>query len=81
MDLLSSLVDYCSRDETKAQLESRVFTPVLQYLSDKFSWGVRLFQAVAILVFIQTIILLWLLMREMRRPSLVSRLAPPLPVF
>lgn len=68
--VVHNVVDYCSKEETRAQLESRVLAPTLQYLGEKFSWGVRLFQAVAVLVFIQTIILLWLLARELRRPPL-----------
>lgn len=69
--VLDSVVDYCSKEETRARLESKVLVPVMQYLADKFSWGVRLFQAIAVLVFIQTVLLLWLLAREMRRPPLL----------
>lgn len=68
--LMDSVVEYCTKEETRAQLESRVLGPALQYVADKFSWGVRLFQAVAVLVLVQTLILLWLLMRELRRPPL-----------
>ena len=68
--VLDSLMDYCTKEETREQLESKVLAPVLQYVADKFSWGVRLFQAVAVLVLIQTVILLWLLFRELRRPPL-----------
>jgi hypothetical protein len=68
--LMDSVVEYCTKDETRAQLESKFLGPALQYVADKFSWGVRLFQAVAVLVLIQTLILLWLLMRELRRPPL-----------
>lgn len=66
-DVLTKVVDYCARDETKAKLEAGVLAPAMQYLADKFSWGVRLFQAVAILVFVQTLMLLWLLFRDVRR--------------
>lgn len=65
---LSKVVDYCSRDETRQRLESQLLAPVMKYLADKFSWGVRLFQAVAILVFMQTMLLLWLLWRSCRAP-------------
>lgn len=70
--VMHNVVDYCSKEETRAQLETKVLSPVLQYLADKFAWGVRLFQAVAVLVFIQTLVLLWLLFREMRRPVLLA---------
>ena len=65
--VLNSLADYCGKQETRESLESRVLAPVTQYLAAKFSWTVRLFQVVAVLVFVQTIILLWLLVREVRR--------------
>ena len=71
-NVMGKVVDYCSKEETRAQLESKVLSPVMQYLADKFAWGVRLFQAVAVLVFIQTLVLLWLLFREMRRPALLA---------
>lgn len=70
--VVHNVVDYCSKEETRAHLESKVLAPVLQYLADKFSWGVRLFQAVAVLVFIQTLILVWLLWREVRRPPIIT---------
>lgn len=68
--VMDNVVKYCSRDSTRETLESKLFAPAVQYLAEKFSWSVRLFQAVAILVLIQTIILLWLLAREIRRPPL-----------
>lgn len=66
--LVSNVVDYCSREDTRTQLESRVLAPMMRYLTDKFAWCVRLFQAVAVLVLVQTLLLLWLLARELRRP-------------
>lgn len=65
-DTLTKVVEYCTKDETRVKLESQVLAPVLKYLGDKFAWSVRLFQAIAILVFIQTLMLLWLLFREHR---------------
>lgn len=70
-DMVTKVVDYCGRDETRAKLESQVLAPVMKYLADKFAWGVRLFQAVAILVFVQTIILLWLMVRHVRAPPVL----------
>lgn len=70
-DVVTKVVDYCGRDETRARLESQVLAPVMKYLADKFAWGVRLFQAVAILVFVQTIILLWMLVRDARAPPVL----------
>lgn len=65
--LVRNVVDYCSREDTRARLETQVVSPMMQYLADKFAWSVRVFQAVAVLVFIQTLVLLWLLVREVRR--------------
>lgn len=70
--VLDQVVHYVSKEETREQLESKVLSPVMQYLAVKFSWGVRLFQVIAVLVFIQTLILLWLLFREMRRPPILT---------
>lgn len=69
--LIQSVVDLCNREDTREVLETRVVTPLVHYLAERFAWTVRLFQVVAVLVFFQTIILLWLLMREVRRPPLV----------
>lgn len=68
---LDQFIDYCSRDKEK--LETRVLRPALQYLAERFSWGIRIFQAVAVLVLIQTVVLLWILLREARimRPASV----------
>lgn len=66
-DVMGKIVDYCSRDETKLALESRVVAPALTYLADKFAWGVHVFQIVAVLVLVQTLLLLWLLVRDAKR--------------
>lgn len=58
---IDQFVDYCARDKEK--LEARVLRPALQYLAERFSWGIRIFQAVAVLVLIQTGVLLWILLR------------------
>lgn len=60
---MDNVVEYCSKSETREQLEAKVLAPVVRYLADKFSWGVRLFQLVVILVFIQTLALFWLMSR------------------
>lgn len=65
---MDSVVDYCSRESTRERLENRVLAPLMQYLSDRFAWSVRVFQAIALLVLLQTLILVWLLVREVRRP-------------
>jgi hypothetical protein len=66
--LIDTLFEYCSRAETREALESKVITPLVRYLAERFSWAVRVFQIVAVLVFSQTLMLVWLLAREIRRP-------------
>jgi hypothetical protein len=66
--VVDKVVEYCSRDDTRSRLEAKVLAPAVRYVADKFAWGVRVFQVVAVLVLIQTLVLLWLLVRDMRRP-------------
>lgn len=64
--LLDHFIEYCSKDESRKKLEARVLRPALQYLAERFAWGIRVFQAVAVLVLIQTVVLLWVVLRESR---------------
>ena len=64
--VVDQFIEYCSRDTSREKLETRVLRPMLQYLAERFAWGIRVFQAVAILVLIQTVVLLWVLLREAR---------------
>ena len=66
-EVLEKFVDYVSRDETRAVLDSRIVQPALRYVSERLKWCVWVFQAVAVLVLLQTCLLLWLLFRESRR--------------
>lgn len=66
---VSKVAEYCAQDETRAKLEARIVGPALRYLTDRFAWGVRLVQAVVVLVFVQTLILVWLLVRDVRRAA------------
>lgn len=66
---VDNLVEYCSREDTRRRLEAGVVDPAARYVAHRFAWGVRLFQAVALLVLLQTLILLWLLLREVRRAA------------
>ncbi len=65
--LLDGVIEYCNRDDTRAAFEAKIVSPVLGYLGDRFSWMVRMFQVVAVLVMVQTAMLLWLLYREIRK--------------
>ena len=59
--VVHNVTEYCSREDTRRRLEAQVLAPLLSYLGERFAWGVRLFQVVAVLVLIQTLVLLWLL--------------------
>jgi hypothetical protein len=65
--VVSKVVEVCCKDETRSKLEDKVLAPAVAYVADRFSWGVRVFQVVAVLVLIQTVLLLWLILRDLRR--------------
>ena len=58
--------EYVSKDETRTLLENKLLHPVLSYLGERFAWCVRIFHAIAVLLVLQTVILLWLLVRSLR---------------
>ena len=64
--LVDSVVQYCSRDETRLLLERKIVEPVVRYLTERFQFGLKLFQAIALLVAVQTIVLLWICVRLLR---------------
>lgn len=64
---LSSVVSYCAAEETRRELEAKFVAPVLERVSARFSWAARLFQALALLLCVQTLLLAWLLVRVARR--------------
>lgn len=64
--LVDSFVQYCSRDETRLLLERKIVEPAVRYLTERFQFGLKLFQAIALLVAVQTIVLLWICVRLLR---------------
>lgn len=71
-DVVDRFVEYVSRDgEARAVLDTRVVQPaleaVMRFVNERLRWCVWVFQAVALLVLLQTCILLWLLFRECKR--------------
>lgn len=64
--LIEKFVDYCSQDETRVALERKFLKPVIEYLSERFAWTLKAFQALTILVAVQTLLLIWLLFRSYR---------------
>ena len=65
--VLDAVDDYVRRDDTRATLQARVVQPAMKFLGERLGWCVWVFQAVAVLVLLQTVILVWLLVREARR--------------
>lgn len=64
---LNKVVDYCSTAEVRQELNDKVLNPLLAHAGERFAWAARLFQIVAALVLVQTLLLLWLLVRDARR--------------
>lgn len=64
--LIEKFVDYCSQDETREALERKLLKPVTEYLGKQFHWTLKAFQALTVLVAIQTCLLIWLLFRSYR---------------
>ncbi len=66
---VEKFVEYCSKDETRTALERKLLQPLLEYLTERFAWTLRAFQALTVLVAIQTLLLIWLLLRSYRVSS------------
>lgn len=64
---VTKIVEYCTTEETKRELETRVLGPLLARVAERFAWAAHLFQIVGVLVLVQTLLLLWLLVRDARR--------------
>lgn len=72
--LVEKFVEYCSQDETRLALERKLLKPVIEYLTERFSWTLKAFQALTVLVAVQTCLLIWLLLRSYRGPGVGSAL-------
>lgn len=70
--LIEKFVEYCSKDETRLALESKLLRPLTQYLTERFHWTLKAFQALTVLVAIQTFLLVWLLLRSYRMPAAIA---------
>lgn len=66
---LTKVVTYCSQPEVRRELDDKLLTPLLAHAGARFAWAARLFQVVAALVLVQTLLLLWMLVRDARRMS------------
>lgn len=68
--LIEKFVEYCSQDDTRVALERKLVKPIIEYLTERFHWTLKAFQALTVLVAIQTFLLVWLLFRSYRAPPL-----------
>lgn len=59
-------VEHCAKEDTRVTLERAFVQPAVAYLGERFAWTLRAFQALTVLVALQTLLLLWLLFRSYR---------------
>jgi hypothetical protein len=67
--LVEKFVEHCARDDTRDTLERTFVRPAVEYLGERFAWTLRAFQALTVLVALQTLLLLWLLFRTRPGPA------------
>jgi len=67
--LIEKFIEYLSQDDTRAAFEQKFLKPLTEYLGERFAWTLRAFQALAVLVAIQTMLLLFLIFRTYRHPA------------
>lgn len=69
-DLLDQLFEraseYCAKPENRVKLHDKLLAPILEHLAVRFQWLFNCLQALAALLIIQTILLVWILI-AMRR--------------
>lgn len=66
-DIVKAVKEYAANETTKKAIEENVIAPCTKYVDDKLAFGVRIFQIVALLVLVQTVITVFLLILELRR--------------
>lgn len=62
--------EYCTDEKNRQALENKFILPITRYIAVRFSWIVWSFQLIVVLALIQTILLVWLLVRSFQRSSL-----------
>ncbi len=63
-DIVQAVRNFASSEETKLAFEETVLKPCAKYADEKLASVIRMFQVVAVLVFIQTIVVMFLLFRD-----------------
>jgi hypothetical protein len=62
--------EYCTDEKNRQALENKFILPITRYIAVRFSWIVWSFQLIVVLALIQTILLVWLLIRSFQRSAL-----------
>ena len=65
-EIFDALIGYCSGDERSDRLKKTFLEPVLSHLTNKFNWVFRAVQAVALLIVIQFVFVVWTFIRSYR---------------
>jgi hypothetical protein len=72
-ELLEQLFDraseYCANPENRVKLHDKLLAPILEHLAVRFQWLFNCLQALAALLIIQTLLLVWILVTVRRRAS------------
>lgn len=66
-DIVQAVKNFASADETKQAFEDSILKPCARYADEKLASIIRIFQVIAVLVFVQAIVVMFLLMKELRR--------------
>lgn len=61
--------EYCANPENRVKLHDKLLAPILEHLAVRFQWLFRCMQAVAALLIVQTLLLIWILMVVRRRTA------------
>ena len=66
-DLIDAVARYCADEERSKRLQQVLMEPLLAHLAARYTWLFRAVQALAILIFLQFIVVLWILLRTFKR--------------
>lgn len=66
-DVLDQVFDkaseWCSKPENTSRITEKLLTPILQSLRERFQWLFSIIQVLAVLIIVQTVLLVLVLMR------------------
>jgi len=61
--VLQKGVEYCSKEENRKVLEDTLLVPIIQHISVRFAWLLYSFQTMALLLLIQTCLVVYLVFK------------------